>query len=74
MTRVVHQRLLRARNRMKQQADKHRSDWEFAVGEFVYLKLQPYIQFSIAPRANHKLQFKYFWTLPGGATSRHRRL
>jgi hypothetical protein len=26
----------------------------------VYLKLQPYIQTSVAHRANHKLSFKYF--------------
>jgi hypothetical protein len=60
MSRVVHQHLLRACNRMKQQTDKTRSDREFAEGDFVYLKLQPYIQSSIAPRSNHKLQFKYF--------------
>jgi transposase InsO family protein len=60
MSRVVHQHLLRARNRMKQQADKTCSDCEFAEGDYVYLKLQPYIQSSIAPRSNHKLQFKYF--------------
>jgi hypothetical protein len=60
MSRVVHQHLLRARNRMKQQDDKTRSDREFAEGDYVYLKLQPYIQSSISPRSNHKLQFKYF--------------
>ncbi|KAK3133105.1 hypothetical protein QOZ80_6AG0532360 [Eleusine coracana subsp. coracana] len=26
----------------------------------VYVKLQPYIQTSLAPRANHKLSFKFF--------------
>lgn len=26
----------------------------------MYLKLQPYIQTSVATRANHKLSFKYF--------------
>jgi hypothetical protein len=26
----------------------------------VYLKLQPYVQSSLATRANHKLSFKYF--------------
>jgi hypothetical protein len=27
---------------MKNQADKHRSEREFSVGDWVYLKLQPY--------------------------------
>jgi hypothetical protein len=26
----------------------------------VFLKLQPYIQLSLAPRANQKLAYKYF--------------
>lgn len=45
---------------MKSQANKHRSGREFAVGDFVFLKLQPYLQSSIAPRANHKLAFKFY--------------
>jgi hypothetical protein len=60
MLRVVKQHLLRAQVRMKQQADKGRSERQFAVGDLVYLKLQLYIQTSIAPRANHKLSFKFF--------------
>lgn len=31
-----------AHNRMKVQADKHKSEREFAVGDLVYLKLIPY--------------------------------
>jgi hypothetical protein len=45
---------------MKFQADKKRTDREFQVGDMVYLKLQPYVQSSVATRANHKLSFKYF--------------
>lgn len=45
---------------MKHQADKHRSDQEFAVGDKVFLKLQPYLQPSMAPRANRKLAFKFY--------------
>lgn len=56
----VKQHLLRAQQRMKIQADKHRTERVFSVGDSVFLKMQPYIQASIAPRANHKLAFKYF--------------
>jgi hypothetical protein len=45
---------------MKNQADKRRSEREFAVGDLVYLKLQPYIQSFIAPRSNQKLSFKFY--------------
>lgn len=31
-----------------------------SVGDWVYLKLQPYVQASLAPRANQKLAFKFF--------------
>lgn len=39
---------------MKDQADKKRGDRQFYVGDHVYLKLQPYVQSSIARRDNHK--------------------
>lgn len=45
---------------MKSQADKHRSEHSFAVGDQVFLKLHPYLQSSVAPRANHKLAFKFY--------------
>lgn len=49
---------------MKSNADKHRSFREFAVGDIVYLKLQPYMQSSVAPRENHKLSFKFYGPYP----------
>jgi hypothetical protein len=58
---VIQQQLTRASHRMKQQADKHRSEREFEVGDMVYLKVQPYIQTTVANRANQKLAYKYFW-------------
>jgi hypothetical protein len=56
----VRQHLLRAQQRMKHQAGKRRSDRSFNEGDLVYLKLQPYVQSSLAPRAHQKLSFKYF--------------
>jgi hypothetical protein len=60
MTKIVQQYLLRAQVRMKNQTDKHRSEVSFVVGDRVYIKLQPYIQTSLANRAHQKLAFKFF--------------
>jgi hypothetical protein len=45
---------------MKHQADKHRSERQFEVGDMAYLKLQPYVQLSVAKRTCQKLSFRYF--------------
>ena len=39
MLKELKEHLLRAQERMKQQADKHRTDLEFEVGDWVYIKL-----------------------------------
>jgi hypothetical protein len=57
---LLQQHLLRAQQQMKLTADKKRSERIFAVQDWVYLKLQPYIQRSLATRANPKLAFRYF--------------
>jgi len=41
MLRSVRQHLIRAQQRMKHQADKHRSQRNFAIGDQVFLRLQP---------------------------------
>ncbi|PKI72896.1 hypothetical protein CRG98_006698 [Punica granatum] len=52
--------LAAAQNRMKTAADKHGRDEEFKVGDWGYLKLQPYQQHSVFKRANQKLTSRYF--------------
>lgn len=60
MVDIIRQQLLRAQQRMKHQADKNRSERTFQVGDQVYLKLQPYIQQSVAVHGNQKLSFRFF--------------
>jgi hypothetical protein len=57
---LIWQHLTRAGQRMKKQEDKRRSEREFSVGGVVYMKLQPYIQSLVMPRADKKLGFKFF--------------
>lgn len=52
--------ILRAQNRMVQQANKHRTDKTFEVGDYVLLKLQPYHQNSVVARSSQKLAKRYF--------------
>lgn len=52
--------LLKAQERMKLYADQRRTKRESQVGDFVFLKLQPYRQTSIALRRNLKLSSKYY--------------
>jgi hypothetical protein len=59
-TSMMQQQLLRAQQWMKAHADKHRSKREFQVGDLVYLKVQPYVQISLAPRSCQKLSFRFF--------------
>lgn len=60
MQSLIQQHLSRAQIRMKRQADKHRCERQFTVGDSVYLKLQPYVQSSLAKHANQKLSFCFF--------------
>jgi len=60
MDQLLQQDLFRAKHRMKKQADQHRSEHSFAVGDLVYLKLQLYVQTSLAPRSHQKLAFCFF--------------
>ncbi|KAL4587069.1 hypothetical protein LXL04_011719 [Taraxacum kok-saghyz] len=63
-----HQRLItqlketlqRTRQRMTDQANKHRRDKAFQVGELVHLRLRIYRQSSVQKRASHKLSKRFF--------------
>lgn len=52
--------IVRAKQGMKDIANKHRTDRCFEVGYWVCLKLQPYRQLSVAIRPFNKLAAKYF--------------
>ena len=60
MQQVLAEHLHRARNIMKSQAHKKRADRSFVLGDSVFIKLQPYVQTTVAHRSNHKLSFRYF--------------
>jgi len=62
MEQVLQQHLIRVQQRQKHQADKNRTERSYAVGQSVFVKLQPYIQTSLAHRRNQKLSFRYFGT------------
>lgn len=52
--------LLKAQERMKFYADKHRTERKFSVGDWVYLKMQPYRQTTVSGMGNQKLNPKFF--------------
>jgi hypothetical protein len=50
-----------AQNRMKQQADQHHSERSFEVGDWVFLRLQPYKQMSLKQaKKDNKLSPMYY--------------
>jgi hypothetical protein len=53
-------RLLRAQDRMKKFADTNRTERSFVVGDWVYIRLQPYRQVSISNSRNHKLNLCFY--------------
>jgi hypothetical protein len=52
--------LQRAQNQQNVQADKHKVDRTFEVGDLVYLRFQPYRQASIKRSGVEKLQPRFF--------------
>lgn len=58
--RVIQENLTKAQNRMRQIANKGRTDREFQVGDWVYVKLQPNRQLSSRKHTCQKLSPRYF--------------
>lgn len=52
--------LVKAQNQMKAYADKNRREVSYAVGDWVYLKLQPYRLKSLAKKRNEKLSPRFY--------------
>lgn len=57
---LLKENLTMARNRMKQQADQHRSERELEEGDWVFVGLQPYKQLSLKQQGKNKLSPKYY--------------
>ena len=50
-----------SKNKMKQQADQHRSERSFEEGDWVFLRLQPYKHMSLKQlNTDNKLAPKYY--------------
>ena len=60
MNQGLQRQLEMTRNRMKQMADKKRTERTFMVGDWVYSRLKPYRQTIVALRRNMKLNPRYF--------------
>ncbi|XP_071912429.1 uncharacterized protein [Coffea arabica] len=56
----IKENLAKAQNRMKHYADKHRTERTLQVGEWVFLKLQPYRQQTVTIRRSLKLSAKFY--------------
>ena len=57
---ILKDNLNTARNRMKQQADRHRIEREFEVGDWVFVRLQPYKQLSLKQGGKNKLAPRFY--------------
>ena len=57
---ILKQNLVRARSRMKQQANKKRRDMTFKIGDLVMVKLQPHRQTTLVGRWFQKLYQRFY--------------
>ena len=52
--------LTMAQNRMKQQVDRHRTEREFELVDWVFVRIQPYKQLSLKQQGKNKLAPKFY--------------
>ena len=52
--------LTMAQNCMKQQVDQHRTEREFELADWVFVRLQPYKQLSLKQQGKNKLAPKFY--------------
>jgi hypothetical protein len=58
---ILKDNLTMAQNRMKQQADQNCNERSFEVGDWVFLRLQPYKQMSLKQaKKDNKISPKYY--------------
>ena len=57
---LLKQNLFATQSRMKLQANQHRLDKSFEVGEWVYLRLQPYRQLTLRSKGFNKFSPSYY--------------
>nr|GEV58696.1 retrotransposon protein, putative, unclassified [Tanacetum cinerariifolium] len=60
MLKLLKEQILKAQTRMKQHADAHWREVTFSPGDYVFLRLQPYRQQSLACRRYAKLPPRFF--------------
>ncbi|XP_022841853.1 uncharacterized protein LOC111365530 [Olea europaea var. sylvestris] len=60
MDQQLKENLAQARSRIKMYANKNRTERQFEEGDWVYLKLHLYQQWSMAKRINQKLSPRYY--------------
>ncbi|KAI5448330.1 hypothetical protein KIW84_015671 [Lathyrus oleraceus] len=60
MLKEMHEQLLKAQDVMRSQANKHRRQMDYEVGDMVFLKIQPYKMKKLAKRVNQKLSPRYY--------------
>ncbi|KAD5508936.1 hypothetical protein E3N88_16639 [Mikania micrantha] len=60
MLKLLRDNLMKAQDRMRNQANTKRRDVSFDVGDYVFLRLQPYRQRSLSKRRFEKLSPRFF--------------